>query len=137
MYALVAGYGLNDDTKLAAFLKDANPFVTLAENYTPWLLQPVQIAAIAGLFSCFLAIHNTTVRVMFSMGRDRVLPAALGDVHARWFSPFRAIIAQTVFTVVVGLATGAWLGPGATGAYGFTGTIGTVAIVIVYLASNI
>src|SRR3954447_8430520 len=41
MYALTAGYGLDDDTKLAAFLKDANPFVTLAENYTPWLLQPV------------------------------------------------------------------------------------------------
>ena len=32
---------------------------------------------------------------------------------------------------------GLWLGPGATGAYGFCGTIGTVAIVIVYLMSNI
>jgi amino acid transporter len=137
MYALVAGYGLNDDTKLAAFLKDANPFVTLAENYTPWLLQPVQIAAIAGLFSCFLAIHNTTVRVMFSMGRDRVLPAALGDVHPSWFSPLKAIVVQTVFTIVVGVSVGSWLGPGATGAYGFTGAIGTVAIVLVYLASNV
>jgi amino acid transporter len=29
------------------------------------------------------------------------------------------------------------LGPGATGAYGFTGAIGTVAIVIVYMLSNI
>ena len=41
------------------------------------------------------------------------------------------------FTVVVGLGVGAWLGPGATGAYGFTGAIGTVAIVIVYIMSNI
>ena len=32
---------------------------------------------------------------------------------------------------------GIWLGPGATGAYGFTGAIGTVAIVIVYILSNI
>ncbi len=137
MYALVAGYGLNDDAKLAGFLKDANPFVTLAQSYTPWLLQPVQIAAIAGLFSCFLAIHNTTVRVMYSMGRDRVLPASLGDVHPSWFSPLRAILVQTVFTVVVGIGVGIWLGPGATGAYGFTGSIGTVAIVLVYLASNV
>jgi amino acid transporter len=137
MYALVAGYGLNDDAKLAGFLKDANPFVTLAQSYTPWLLQPVQIAAIAGLFSCFLAIHNTTVRVMYSMGRDRVLPASLGDVHPSWFSPLRAILVQTVFTVVVGIGVGLWLGPGATGAYGFTGSIGTVAIVLVYLASNV
>jgi amino acid transporter len=56
-------------------------------------------------------------------------------VHARWFSPLRAIVAQTVFTLVIGLGAGAWLGPGATGAYGFTGAIGTVAIVLVYLAS--
>ncbi len=137
MYALVAGYGLNDDAKLAGFLKDANPFVTLAQSYTPWLLQPVQIAAIAGLFSCFLAIHHTTVRVLYSMGRDRVLPASLGDVHPSWFSPLRAILVQTVFTVVVGIGVGIWLGPGATGAYGFTGSIGTVAIVLVYLASNV
>jgi amino acid transporter len=137
MYALTAGYGLNDSKNLDAFLKDANPFVTLGHNVTPWLLQPIELAAIAGIFSCFLAIHNTTVRVMFSMGRDHVLPRGLGRVHARWFSPLRAIVVQTIFTVVIGLSAGAWLGPGATGAYGFTGAIGTVAIVIVYLASNI
>jgi len=137
MYALTAGYKLNDPTHMAAFLKDANPFVTLAQNVTPWLVQPIEIAAIAGIFSCFLAIHNTTVRVMFSMGRDEVLPKSLGRLHARWFSPIRAIIAQTIFTVVVGLGIGIWLGPGATGAYGFTGTIGTVAIVIVYIMANI
>ncbi|HUW87204.1 MAG TPA: APC family permease [Candidatus Paceibacterota bacterium] len=137
MYALTAGYRLNDQSQMDAFLKDANPFVTLGDTVTPWLLQPIELAAIAGIFSCFLAIHNTTVRVMFSMGRDQVLPSSIGRVHARWFSPYRAIIAQTLFTVVIGLSVGVWLGPGATGAYGFTGTIGTVAIVIVYILSNI
>jgi amino acid transporter len=137
MYALTAGYRLNDPAQLAAFLKDPNPFVTLAQNVTPWLVQPIELAAIAGIFSCFLAIHNTTVRIMFSMGRDQVLPKSLGHLHARWFSPLRAIVAQTIFTVVVGLGVGAWVGPGATGAYGFTGTIGTVAIVIVYIMANI
>jgi amino acid transporter len=137
MYALTAGYKLNDSAHMAAFLKDANPFVTLAQNVTPWLVQPIEIAAIAGIFSCFLAIHNTTVRVMFSMGRDEVLPKSMGRLHARWFSPLRAIIVQTIFTLVVGLGIGIWLGPGATGAYGFTGTIGTVAIVIVYIMANI
>jgi amino acid transporter len=137
MYALTAGYKLNDKAHLAAFLKDANPFVTLAQHVTPWLVQPIEIAAIAGIFSCFLAIHNTTVRVMFSMGRDEVLPKSMGRLHARWFSPLRAIIVQTIFTLVVGLGIGAWDGPGATGAYAFTGTIGTIAIVIVYMMANI
>jgi amino acid transporter len=137
MYALTAGYRLNDPDQMAAFLQDANPFVTLGQHVTPWLLQPIEIAAVAGIFSCFLAIHNTTTRVMFSMGRDRVLPASLGKVHDRWYSPHRAIAAQTVFTIVLGIGVGIWLGPGATGAYGFTGAIGTVAIVIVYIISNI
>jgi amino acid transporter len=137
MYALTAGYRLNDPTQMAAFLKDPNPFVTLAQTVTPWLVQPIELAAIAGIFSCFLAIHNTTVRVMFSMGRDQILPRSLGRLHAKWYSPLRAIIVQTIFTIVVGLGVGLWIGPGATGAYGFTGTIGTAAIVIVYIMANI
>jgi amino acid transporter len=66
-----------------------------------------------------------------------VLPAALGRVHPRWFSPHIAVYAQSAFTVVIGIAVGLWLGPGATGEYGFTGAIGTVAIVIVYMLANI
>ncbi len=137
MYALTAGYGLNNPTNLKAFLADANPFVTLAHNDAPWLEQIVDICAVVGIFSCLMAIHNTTTRIIFSMGRDHVLPSILGRVHSRWFSPYTAIVAQTIFTLVVGIPVAIRLGPGATGAYGFTGAIGTVAIVIVYMLSNI
>ena len=137
MYALTAGYGLVHAANFKNFLSDANPIVTLAHTYTPWLEQIIDLAAITGLFSCFLAIHNTTIRIIFSMGRDRVLPGVFGRVHARWFSPYTAIFAQTIFTLVVGFAVGIWLGPGATGAYGFTGSIGTVAIVLVYMLCDI
>jgi amino acid transporter len=137
MYGLTAGYHLNDPTQMAAFLKDGTPFVTLAHQYAPWLEQLVDLCAIAGLFSAFLALQNTTVRVLFSMGREGALPGALGHVHARFHSPDIAIYALTVFTVIVGLAGGAWLGPGATGLYGFTGTIGTVGVVLVYILCNL
>jgi IS605 OrfB family transposase len=137
MYALTVGYGLTHPANFQAFLSDPNPIVTLAHNNTPWLQQIIDLCALVGLFSCLLAIHNTTIRIIFSMGRDRVLPGWLGKVHSRWFSPYTAIIAQAIFTVVLGFAIGLWLGPGATGAYGFTGAIGTVAIVIVYMMCNI
>lgn len=137
MYALSAGYGLADPQNLERFLNDPNPFATLAERNAPWLGQVISIAAILGIFSCFVAIHNTTVRVIFSMGRDRLLPPALGRVHPSWFSPYTAIYAQTAFTLVVGLVVGVWLGPGATGAYGWLGAVGTVAIVIVYMLANV
>jgi len=137
MYGLTAGYHLNDPKALADFLKDPTPFVTLAHRDAPWLEQLVDLCAIAGLFSCLLALQNTTVRVLFSMGREGALPAALGRVHPRFHSPHIAIYVLTVFTIVVGLAGGAWLGPGATGLYGFTGTIGTVGVVLVYIMCNI
>src|SRR5258706_7372523 len=137
MYALTVGYGLTHPANFQAFLSDPNPIVTLAHNNTPWLQQIIDLCAFAGLFSCLLAIHNTTIRIIFSMGRDRVLTGWLGKVHYRWFSPYTAIIAQTIFTVVLGFGVGLWLGPGATGAYGFTGAIGTVAVVIVYMMCNI
>ena len=137
MYGLTAGYHLNDPAHMSAFLKDSTPFVTLAHNYAPWLEQLVDLMAIAGLFSAFLALQNTTVRVLFSMGREGALPAALGKVHAKFHSPYVAIYTLTVFTVIAGVAGGLWLGPGATGLYGFTGTIGTVGVVLVYILCNI
>ncbi len=137
MYGLTAGYNLNDPKALADFLKDPTPFVTLAHRDAPWLEQLVDLCAIAGLFSCLLALQNTTVRVIFSMGREGALPTALGRVHEKFHSPHVAIYALTVFTIVLGLAGGAWIGPGATGLYGFTGTIGTLGVVLVYIMCNL
>ena len=118
-------------------LSSRSLIVTPPHRDAPWLEQIIDLCAIAGIFSCLMAIHNTTVRILFSMGRDHILPAYLGRVHPRWFSPYTAIIVQTIFTVVLGIGIGLWLGPGATGEYGFTGAIGTVAIVVVYMLSNV
>jgi amino acid transporter len=114
-YALVAGYGLDIPANLQAFQKDPDPFLTLARRDAPWLAQLVDLCAIASIFTCFLAIHNTTVRLVYTMGKERLLPRILGKVHRRWASPYGAILAQTLFTVVVGLALGFWLEPGRQG----------------------
>jgi amino acid transporter len=118
-------------------LADPNPFLVLARTHAPWLEHAVALCAVACLFSCFLAIHNTTARIVFAMGRDCVLPAALGRVHARWQSPHVAVGAQAVFTLAVGLPLGLWLGPGPAGAYGFSGAVGAIAIVLVWMLGGV
>ncbi len=118
-------------------LSDPNPFLALARTHAPWLEHAVAVCAVACLFSCFLAVHNTTARIIFSMGRDRVLPGALGRVHPRWQSPHVAVCAQGLFTLAVGLPLGIWLGPGPAGAYGFTGAVGAVAIVLAWMLGGI
>jgi amino acid transporter len=137
MYALTAGYHLNDPAQLKAFLNDPTPFPTLASRYASWLEQIIDIAAVFGLFSCFLAVQNATVRVLYAMGRDRVLPPQLGRIHDSWRSPFVAIFALTGLSIVAGLLLSAWLGDGITDVYGWTGSLGTVAVIIVYILANV
>jgi amino acid transporter len=137
MYALAAGYHLNDAAGMKAFLGDSTPFPTLANRYASWMTQIVDIAAVLGLFSCFLAVQNATVRVLFAMGRERVLPPALGRVHSKFHSPYIAIYTLTMSSIAIGLGLSAWLGNGVTDVYGWTGSIGTVAIVIVYMMANL
>lgn len=137
MYGLVAGSHLDTASGLKSFSSDPTPFVALAHRYAPWLVELVDLCAVAGLFSAFLAIQNTTIRVLFSMGREGALPSFLGAVHPKYRSPHHAIYALTVFTVVAALPIGIWLGPGPTGLYGFTGSIGTVGVVIVYMLCNV
>ncbi|MEP6811982.1 MAG: APC family permease [Actinomycetota bacterium] len=137
MYALSAGYHLNNGAQLTKFLSDPTPFPSLAHRYAPWMIQIVDIAAILGIFSCFLAVQNATVRVIFTMGRDRVLPPALGRVHKGFHSPYIAIYALTALTIAGGIGLAAWLGSGITAVYGWTGSIGTVAVIIVYMMANL
>jgi amino acid transporter len=118
-------------------LTDPNPFLALARTHAPWLEHAVALCAVGCLFSCYLAIHNTTARILFAMGRDRVLPGALGRVHPRWQSPHVAVCAQGLLTLAIGLPLGFWIGPGPAGAYGFTGAIGAVAIILVWMLGGI
>jgi len=137
MYALSAGYRLNDPAQLAAFLEDPTPFPTLADRYASWMSHLIEIAAILGIFSCFLAVQNATMRVIFTMGRDGVLPRALGRVHPQFHSPYVALYAVTALLIGLGIGLAAWLGDSLTAVYGWTGSIGTVAVIIVYIMANL
>ena len=137
LYSLAAGFHLNTASGLQAFLADPSAFSTLAEQNAPWLKQPVALAAVAGLFSCLLAVLNTTVRVMYAMARDRVLPLPLSRVHSRFLSPYVSIYSLVTASIVAGVILTAWVGAGLTDVYGFTGSIGTIAIILVYIFANV
>jgi amino acid transporter len=137
VYGLAAGFHLNTAAGLKAFLASPAQFSTLAQHYAPWLKQPVDLAAIAGLFSCMLAVLNTTVRVVYAMAREHVIHGSLSQVHSRFKSPFVAIYSVVGFSVAVGIILSVWLGSGLTDVYGWTGSIGTIAVILVYGLANI
>ena len=84
-----------------------------------WLTQPIDLAGVLGLFSCLLAVQNATVRVIFSMARDRVLPG----VARQGAQPLQVAVhvdlrAASDSRSSSGILLSVWLGSGLTDVYG-------------------
>ena len=111
-------------------------------------------AAVSSLF-CGLGVHTAASRFLFAMGRERVLPPALGKTHSTWRTPWNAIILSLVLYAVLiwglllftGSATEIALGGGAKDGvanlptsvrgglytFGYWATLATPAVMLVYL----
>ncbi|MEA2316463.1 MAG: hypothetical protein QOD44_652, partial [Solirubrobacteraceae bacterium] len=55
---------------------------------------------ITGSFACQLAFYNTASRYLYAMGREGLIPDALGRTHPRHHSPY---IASMVVTAIIGV----------------------------------
>jgi amino acid transporter len=75
-----------------------NPARALAGG---WVASIMSFLIITGSFACGMAFHNTTARYMYSLGREGLLPKALGRTHPRFKSPHIASVVQSVIAVVI------------------------------------
>lgn len=56
---------------------------------------------VTSMLAAMISFHNTTARYMFALGRERVLPAALGRTSRRTGSPIVGSLVQTVVGLVI------------------------------------
>lgn len=56
----------------------------------PWAGFALDVSIAASLFACAVASSTALVRVLFSMGREGLLPQAFGTAHPRFRTPFVA-----------------------------------------------
>ena len=75
---------------VAADLPAAHAFETAFRS--PWLRDLVLIAALLGLFTSWNGFFLAGSRVVFSLGRGRIIPAAFGETHSRHGTPHRAVL---------------------------------------------
>jgi amino acid transporter len=133
MYAIVVGYGSAHVSQIASATA---PLHDLAVRYIGnWYGTMVDLAAISAIIAVLLAIHTANFRVLYALGRDGVLPKALGRTHIRHKTPHVAIIVYSVFTLVIGLAAGFGWGP--IPSFGDLGYLSSLAILPVYIGANI
>lgn len=130
-YAEMVGFGVDG---VDAMTKDTAPFTTLAQQYAPWLKLLVGLAGVSSIFAVVMNSHSGITRIIFAMGREHMLPSGLAVVHPKHGTPSVAIVANTVFAVVVTLVIGLWVG--AFNAYAYLGSLLTLAIIPVYILTN-
>ena len=101
-WAPFAGYKTLNDAITAAQTNAGAFYIGPAQQYIALGVdQALSILIITGSFACGMAFHNTACRYFYSLGREKVLPAALGRTHPRWQSPHIASITQSVIAVAI------------------------------------
>jgi amino acid transporter len=133
MYAVIVGYGPDHMDALAGA---SAPLHDLAQRYLgTWYSTVVDLAAVSAIIAVLLAIHTANFRILYSLGRDRMLPAALGRTHPKHKTPHVAIITYSVFTLVIGIAAGAGWGP--LTAFGNLGYLSSLGILPIFVLTNV
>jgi amino acid transporter len=81
-------------------------FSLVSPHVWPVLLDVGHVLFTTSLFAAVLSFHNAVTRYGFALGRERVLPAALGRTYPRTGAPRLASLVQSVigFVVVFGFA---------------------------------
>ncbi|QKV97327.1 APC family permease [Streptomyces sp. NA02950] len=125
-YGAAIGYGPGHAN---AFAADASPWTTLAHRYwgVTWALM---LTVIVGQFANFVSGSNSFVRVLFAMGREGILPKALGRTSRRQI-PHIALGGYMLFSFAFTFLMGAKFGP--LGVYSFAGTVLGLGMIIIYI----
>lgn len=64
-----------------------------------WLPDMVLVAALLGLFTSWNGFFLAGSRVVFALGRGRLVPPAFGETHARHGTPYNAVLLVGVLTM--------------------------------------
>ena len=72
----------------------------------------MQVLILTGSFACAMAFHNVAMRYFYAMGREGILPRALGKTHPTHKSPYVASITRPWSRSCIVLAWGIGAGFG-------------------------
>ncbi|MEY4376521.1 MAG: hypothetical protein RJB26_1071 [Pseudomonadota bacterium] len=126
-YVQVVGFGLDHLQELA---HDAAPLDTLALRYgSSGLGLALNLAAALSAFSCVLGSLNAAARMAMVLARPS--GHALAQVHPKHGTPATALLACAAVMSAGVVLWAPWVGAGAY--YGSIGTIGTLALILVYM----
>lgn len=138
-YAVTIGYGVDQLQKDPSTWVGSNIFPAAQEYGGKPLSKLVEIGAMLSAFIVCVACATSGARTLFAMAREGVVPSWFARTHSRYKTPVNATLTiagvATVAAAVVGFGLGTpELGGDAFTVYYFFATIGTLAVVLIYIA---
>lgn len=118
-------------TGSSAPIQDLAGFVGLG-----WLGVPLTLVAIISFFACTLASITAGARVLYQVGRHRVLHSSLAGVHDTNRTPHIAVTLAAIIAVIPATVL-TLLGNNLFAIYGWVGTTATLSFIAVYATISV
>lgn len=137
VFTIYAGTVFFGAAKMSTFttFNNGNPWTALAQSAWGGFWVVIFITLLNSAQANINGAANAGTRVLWSMGRTRVLPAVLQRTSARWQSPYVAIIVTFLGGGILTVGLGEKYGP--ITAYALLGTMIVAFIVPVYALVNL
>lgn len=97
-WALTVAFGVEGVLEMARSDAFETMVITGTEDLAgAWAAFAMKVLIVTSFFACVLAFHNACTRYLFSLGREGLLPRALGRTSARSQSPAVASLTLSAF----------------------------------------
>jgi len=132
------GFGANA-AGVKAFTTSPSLLGDLGSTYVGhWVGDLITLGTTFSAFGCCLACVVGGARLLYALSRDTSGPRGLGQSHSRWGTPAWATLVVVVATgIIVGIEAGVAASPAAFNSFLWSGTIGTLILLVVYVLASI
>ena len=132
-YAVTVAFHMN----ATAIGKSDIPFIDAIKSSAGGLVALAYLAGLTSILSSLIALTNSQARILFNSGRERLLPAFFGKIHPHHRTPYVATWAFLIIALASVVIFGWGRGISALDYFGDAGTLGTIPVILVYMATNL
>lgn len=135
-FSVVVGYGPSNVSKVVESINHGTNVwdAIFSKAWGPNASIIIMLVILNSMFANLLAGFNAAVRVIYAMGREKVIFSVLGEVNEKRQVPVKASVYYMTVSLILALILGYGWDP--MTAYGWTGTLVGVLIVLVYVIIN-
>lgn len=134
-WAYITAYG--DDAVNQGSTDPSGSFVASVATYVGTVAADiVSVLMVTSTFACVLALQNIGARYFFTLGTDRVLPAAFGRIHKKQKAPYVAAAAFSLFAFG-GIIISAVAGIDPLRTYSVMSAIAGLCLIVLYTLTSV